>query len=232
MGAIRPTATVVRPAATVVVLREHAGRLETLLLRRNAAVQFAGGLWVFPGGAIDTADFAGAADDIMAAAKRAAIREAREETGLDIDDCELQFFAHWTTPEQEGKRYATWFFATAIKNGDADVVIDGSEIVTHRWIDAKHAIMLHRAGELDMMPPTFITLCELAKCNSVADVETMYRDRPIIEILPKFVMTEQGAVALYPYDSGYESADPTVAGVRHRSYRAADGWHYECDLVF
>ena len=175
----------IRSAATVVLLREHAGRLETLLLRRNAAVQFAGGLWVFPGGAIDAADFAGAANDIMAAAKRAAIREAREETGLDITGYPLQFFAHWTTPEHQVKRYATWFFAATLRNGDAEVIVDDSEIVAHRWIDPRHAVALHRAGELDMMPPTFITLSELAMCNSVQEVESMYRDRPVIEILPK-----------------------------------------------
>ncbi len=220
----------IRPAATVVLLREHAGRLETLLLRRNAAVQFAGGLWVFPGGAIDAADFAGAADDLMAAAKRAAIREAREEAGLDIAHCPLQFFAHWTTPVNEIKRYATWFFAATLTNGDVDVVIDGGEIVTHRWIEARHAVELHRAGQLDMMPPTFISLSELATCNSAQEVEAMYRDRPVIEILPKFVKTETGTVALYPYDSGYESGDASAVGKRHRCFRAMDGWHYESDL--
>lgn len=219
----------IRPAATVVLLREYGERLEVLLLRRNAAVEFAGGLWVFPGGAIDAIDFADGAD-IMAAAKRAAIREAREETGLDITGCELQFFAHWTTPDLGGKRYATWFFTAALIDGRLNIAIDGGEIVAHRWIDATHAVALHRAGELEMMPPTFITLSELAKCNSMQEVEAMYRDRPILEILPKFVRTEQGAVALYPHDSGYASGDPTAAGMRHRAYRAADGWHYECDF--
>lgn len=218
----------IRSAATVVLLREHAGRMETLLLLRNTAVQFAGGLWVFPGGAIDAADFGGDTD-IMAAAKRAAIREAREETGLDIANCALQFFAHWTTPEGKGKRYATWFFAATLHDGNADVSIDGGEIVAYRWVNAKRAVALHRAGELDMMPPTFITLSELATCDSVRDVEAMYRDRPVIEILPKFVATTNGPVALYPHDSGYASGNPDALGKRHRSFRAADGWHYECE---
>lgn len=219
----------IRPAATVVLLRERQGHLETLMLRRNAAVQFAGGLWVFPGGRIDDADFAGVADDIMAAAKRAAIRETREETGLDIDASTLQFFAYWTTPEGEVKRYATWFFATAIGAGAADVVVDGSEIDTHRWIAPKKALAAHRSGELEMLPPTFIALSELSTCDSVQDVEAMYRGRPVIEILPKFVKTANGPVALYPNDSGYALGDPMQAGARHRSRRAVDGWHYECD---
>ena len=39
-------------AATVVLLRDGAGGLETLLLRRNSRIAF-GGMWVFPGGRVD-----------------------------------------------------------------------------------------------------------------------------------------------------------------------------------
>lgn len=222
----------IRPAATVVLLREHVGRMEVLLLRRNKAVQFASGLWVFPGGAIDAEDFAGESPDLMAVARRAAIREAREETGLAIDHCELQFFAHWTTPEHEVKRYATWFFVTAVAVGDIDVVIDGSEIVEHRWLEPQAAVALHRAGQLEMMPPTFITLTELASCTSAEAVMAMYRARPVLEILPRFVVTDAGRVALYPDDAGYDSLDPEVQGKRHRCYRYRDGWHYEVDDFF
>lgn len=218
----------IRPAATVVLLREHAGHVEVLLLRRNKAVLFAGGLWVFPGGAIDVEDFAGGADT-MSAAKRAAIREAYEETGVDITDCELQFFAHWTTPEGEVKRYATWFFVAALPDGNVDITIDGGEIVHYRWIEPRQAIALHRAGELEMMPPTFITLNELATCNSISEVVAMYATRPVIDILPKFVPSASGVVALYPHDCGYESGQANSNGKRHRCYRAEDGWHYEYD---
>src|SRR5438876_6495650 len=86
------------PAATVVLLRDGTDGLETLLLRRNSKLEFAGGMWVFPGGRIGTADYVselvGAAGDrlpplerepaaMLAAAKRAAVREAKEEAGLD-----------------------------------------------------------------------------------------------------------------------------------------------------
>ncbi len=218
----------IRPAATVVLLREASDGLEVLLLRRNAAVQFAGGLWVFPGGAIDAADFAND-PDVMAAARRAAVREAREETGMDIENCRLQFFAHWTTPEGEVKRYATWFFVAALSIGNIDVVVDGSEIVEHRWLSPGQAIALHRSRELDMMPPTFVTLTELVRCGSIAEVEAMYGAKPVIDILPKFVPGENGVMALYPQDGGYESGRSSAGGKRHRCYRAADGWHYEND---
>ena len=46
-----------RPASTVVLLRDGDQGLETLMLRRNKALLFAGGYWVFPGGALEPQDW-------------------------------------------------------------------------------------------------------------------------------------------------------------------------------
>jgi 8-oxo-dGTP pyrophosphatase MutT (NUDIX family) len=45
-----------RPAATVLLLREDDGELEVLMMRRGAALAFMAGMWVFPGGRVDDAD--------------------------------------------------------------------------------------------------------------------------------------------------------------------------------
>ena len=61
------------PAATVVLLRDAPGGVETLMLRRNSKLAFAGGAWVFPGGRIDPEDYPGGApalDDADAVAGR------------------------------------------------------------------------------------------------------------------------------------------------------------------
>ena len=65
------------PAATVIVLRDGADGPETLMLRKNSKIAF-GGMWVFPGGKVDAEDWDGADDDVAAAAN-AAVREAAEE---------------------------------------------------------------------------------------------------------------------------------------------------------
>ncbi|MBX3593037.1 NUDIX domain-containing protein [Sphingomonas sp.] len=77
------------PAATLVVMRERVGAAPDLLMvERSAAMRFAGGAMVFPGGRIDPGDHALAAmldgprDE--AAARIAAIRETIEEAGLAI----------------------------------------------------------------------------------------------------------------------------------------------------
>lgn len=99
-----------RPAATVVLIRDGKQGLETLMLKRNKALLFAGGIWVFPGGALEQADWDGADGDESVAARLAAAREAEEESGLEIDTQGLVEISLWITPEAEPRRFHTWFF--------------------------------------------------------------------------------------------------------------------------
>ena len=79
--------SVLIPAATVVVVRDGEAGVETLMLRKNSKIAF-GGMWVFPGGKIDTADQVvgddGATDELATAAA-AAVREAAEEASVAVD---------------------------------------------------------------------------------------------------------------------------------------------------
>lgn len=77
------------PAATLIVMRERdGGQPQLLIVERSAAMRFAGGALVFPGGRVDPGDCAlaalhpGDADDL--AARIAAIRETIEEAGLAV----------------------------------------------------------------------------------------------------------------------------------------------------
>ena len=63
------------PAATVVLLRDAPGvGLETLMVRRSSKLEFAGGMWVFPGGRVDPDDIP-PDGDVIEAARHAAVRE-------------------------------------------------------------------------------------------------------------------------------------------------------------
>ncbi len=214
------------PAATVVLVRDSDRGLEALLLRRNRAIEFGGGCWVFPGGRIDKADYGNELEDIEAAARRAAVRETAEEAQLAIIESELIYFSHWTTPPEAPKRFATWFYISVI-GADQQVVVDGSEIVEHRWYRPGEAIAALHNKEIEMMPPTFITLTELATTDTVGQAMAMYRKREVPEYLPKFTMTEKGICMLYPGDSGYESGDQNLAGRRHRMWMLDEGWRFE-----
>lgn len=216
------------PAATVVLVRDGEQGLETLLLRRNKAVKFAGGSWVFPGGRIDKADYGDDLEDIDAAARWAAVRETKEEADMEINERGLVYFAHWTTPPEAPKRFATWFYICHV-DASAPVVVDGSEIVEHRWYQPRDAISALNNKEIEMMPPTFITLTELVKASDAADALAMYRHRKVPEYLPKFTMTDKGICMLYPGDAGYESGDQEAEGRHHRMWMLEEGWRFEND---
>jgi 8-oxo-dGTP pyrophosphatase MutT (NUDIX family) len=67
----------IRPAATVMLLRDTDGHLEVFMLRRTNTAAFAGGMYVFPGGRVDPAEGEGDEAYVIAA-----IRECYEECGV------------------------------------------------------------------------------------------------------------------------------------------------------
>lgn len=77
------------PAATLVLFRDGPDGPEHLFVERAAAMVFAGGALVFPGGRIDPGDYELAAryphlDPHDAAARIAAVRETIEEAGIAV----------------------------------------------------------------------------------------------------------------------------------------------------
>ena len=143
------------PAATVVLLREQQGKVEILMLQKNTNIDF-GGMWVFPGGAIDEEDYE-ADGDRNTAAINAAVRETEEEAGLKLDSEGFVWFSHWTPPPTAPVRFTTWFFA-AEAHPDAVIQVDGEEILKHRWINPAEALTLFESKEIKIAPPTWMTL--------------------------------------------------------------------------
>ena len=151
------------PAATVVVIRETANKtdLEVLLLRRNSKLIFHGGHWVFPGGRVDAIDFDSDDQSLeYQAALRAAVRETREEAGIDLDIDRLVHTAHWTTPPKLPRRFCTWFFLCPLFE-PGSVVVDNDEILEHRWITAREALHEAKAENWVLPRPTMVTLQDI-----------------------------------------------------------------------
>jgi 8-oxo-dGTP pyrophosphatase MutT (NUDIX family) len=219
-----------RPASTVVLLRDSSSGLETLLLKRNKALLFAGGFWVFPGGALDPEDFDGVGDDVVAASRIAAAREAQEESGLLPHLEDMVLLSHWTTPVVEPKRFSTWIYAAPLA-ADEEVVIDGGEIHDSRWISVREAVAEHEAGELGMLPPTYITLCGLAAYDSVAQMVAVERDSPAPEVFPVFGDDAGQIIVMFRGDAGYEKGDGSATGARHRAVLHDERWEYVCQGV-
>lgn len=217
------------PAATVVLLRDAASSCEVLLLRRNSQLAFHGGAWVFPGGRIDPGDFGPSSDDLVEAARRAAVREAAEEAGVLIAPDELHLISRWITPETLPKRFDTWFFV-APTSGDR-VQVDGGEIHDHQWVTPGRALEAQGRGEIELPPPTFVTLLQLSRMGCVADALASYRARPMEEFVPRLRMAGGAAYTVYSGDVAYEGADVDAPGPRHRLCMVGTSWRYERDGV-
>jgi 8-oxo-dGTP pyrophosphatase MutT (NUDIX family) len=104
-------------AATVILLRDGADGLETLMLRRDSKLAFAGGMWVFPGGRVDPGDYGDDPEDLDTASRNAAVRESFEESGLVVTADVMVPFAHWTPPPEAPKRFSTQFFVAPAPEG-------------------------------------------------------------------------------------------------------------------
>jgi hypothetical protein len=81
----------------------------------------------------------------------------------------LHPWTHWVTPEFEPRRYDTWFFVAEMPaRGQArDVSGEADLSVWHRPLDA---LADYRTGGIDMMPPTLVTLREIALHRDTAGV--------------------------------------------------------------
>ncbi|MXZ79638.1 MAG: NUDIX domain-containing protein [Acidimicrobiia bacterium] len=215
-------------AATVVLLRDAPGGLETLMMRRSSKLSFVGGMWVFPGGRVDDDDYpAGQPDNIFAASRVAAVREAAEEADLVIAVDDLVPYSHWVPPTTINKRFATWFFLAPAPAGT--VTVDGGEIKEHAWWRPAETMARHAAGEIEMVPPTFITLMELGEHQSVDDALVAARDRS--DDIPHYethiALDGKVPVSLWHGDAGYDTHDASAPGPRHRLTLKEGGWRFE-----
>ncbi len=214
------------PAATVVLLRDTDSHVEVLMLHRTSKVHF-GGMWVFPGGRIDPPDFP-ANGDIEVAARNAAVRETAEESGLVIGLEDFVYFAHWTPPASTPRRYATWFFAGAIADAHGEISVDGHEIQDHEWIRPLDALTKHAAGEIDLAPPTWITLHQLSLYKPAASVIDQLEAMPRKIYETRVALSGDGTrIAMWAGDAGYEIGEADVPGERHRLVMAEHGFRFE-----
>lgn len=122
-----------RPAATVLLLRDSVRGIEVLMVRRLPR-GFFGGLFVFPGGAVDPEDDSDLAAEVVLghgpdrSYRVAALRELAEETGLALTD-------NGTVPAPNA-RGRTLF--EALK--ETGLRLDGSALtLVSRWVTPESA---------------------------------------------------------------------------------------------
>lgn len=221
-------------AATVVLLRDGERGLEVLLAERPRDRGSFAGAWVFPGGAVDEADAGGASVDTEDAARRAAVRETREEIGLQLDRGELVPFSHWTPPKGAPKQLRTTFFAVRVPDGEIRPAPD--EVAAVEWIRPVDALDRHAAGSMTLWPPTWVTLHGLAHAASVDEALAELRDGDVKPFVAR--LSDDGTTILWQEDDEYDNErererDPAVPddapdaeGNRHRLMMDRLPWVY------
>ncbi|GAA4400135.1 hypothetical protein GCM10023168_08600 [Fodinibacter luteus] len=197
-----------RAAATVMLVRDGDAGPEVFVQRRVASMAFAPSTVVFPGGGVDAVDHqldvetpglaelaaamgVGVAEAAPFAA--AAVREVEEECAVRLSVADLRGRAHWVTPEFEPRRYDTWILAAGMPAGQhATGTTTESDHST--WVRPRELLSRHRAGEVRMLPPTVVSLEQLA---AFGDAASFLADRPrVARVLPELVLGDDGLPVL------------------------------------
>jgi 8-oxo-dGTP pyrophosphatase MutT (NUDIX family) len=147
-----------------------------------------------------------AADRHALLAGSASLTEVLARRGLVLRTDLLTPWARWITPEASPRRFDTWFFAAALPPGqDATAAPEGhadpGESELGAWLRPASALEAARAGQMMLLPPTAVTLGELAGHPDVSAI--LARRQVITPRLPKLIV-EDGRVRLALPPSGEE----------------------------
>ncbi len=187
-----------RQAASVILLRGGSETLEVLLVKRTPEARFMGGVWVFPGGAVDAEE-----GDGDGAHRLAAVRELQEEASIELaGPDELVKFSRWITPAAVRTRFDTHFFLATLPDAQ-EPAVDGQECVEHGWFSPQAALQAHDRGEILLVFPTIKHLEQLGEFETVAALLEHARGREVLPVEPRVVMEGEVARILLPGDEGY-----------------------------
>jgi 8-oxo-dGTP pyrophosphatase MutT (NUDIX family) len=131
----------------------------------------------------------------------------RYDATIELDD--LYYWSWWVTPKFEKKRYDTRFFLAVVD--DKDGSHDNTETVDSGWFSPHELLATKTQDTFPLAPPTWWTLFELARHESIADVLEAAKERPICPIQPITSFEEDGLKMLLPgHPEHPESAIPLM----------------------
>ena len=109
-------------------------------------------------------------------------------------------WARWITPEISPRRFDTWFFAAALPDGQLAAAGPG-EADSGTWWRPSAALDAARAGEITLLPPTAVTLAELAAYQDIAGI--LAERRVITPLMPTVVVEDQRTWLTMPQTTQY-----------------------------
>ena len=194
----------VRQAASVMMLREAAGKLEVFIQHRATTMDFAAGVVVFPGGRTDPEDaqyrFDPNAQPVVvnhargwqktslgsvnrdealtnaAMMLRTGVREVEEETGVDLAPQIMRPWANLITPVGYPKRFDTFFY---VATPDDDVMPENitTEATAAEWLPIETILADDEAKRIALMRPTKFLLVDILEYGSIDELS--HRDRVV-----------------------------------------------------
>jgi 8-oxo-dGTP pyrophosphatase MutT (NUDIX family) len=112
-------------------------------------------------------------------------------------------WSHWITPALMKRRFDTRFFIARMPAGQF-CRPDARETVQGLWSSPMEALADNLAGSIPLSPPTLVTLHQLSKYKTIADLQTEAANRSWGQaIQPRLVPLPDGAVIVEPWDPQY-----------------------------
>ncbi|MEV0429955.1 NUDIX hydrolase [Micromonospora sp. NPDC050495] len=112
-------------------------------------------------------DWETARQDLVA--RRTGFADLLAGKGLTLRSDLLLPWSRWITPEFEPRRFDTYFFVALLPEGQRTRDVSGEADHT-LWLRPADALTRVEAGELTMLPPTMVTLAEVAAAGDLAGV--------------------------------------------------------------
>lgn len=128
------------------------------------------------------------------------LAELLTRRGLVLRSDLLKPWSRWITPEAESRRYDTRFFAAVLPAGQqtTDIREEADQV---GWVRPAGVLAAAARGEVTLMPPTAVTLAELAACPDVASVLAARRD--LAPRQPRVILEDGQAWLLMPEGMEY-----------------------------
>ncbi|WP_158251546.1 NUDIX domain-containing protein [Cryobacterium sp. M91] len=159
------------------------------------------------------------------AARRAAVREVREETGLEVSPDALVSTALWIPPPIAPKRMRTWFYLTEAPAGI--IVLAEDEVIDYAWLRPAIALERHASAVMTLVAPTWVTLHGLQGFESVAAIVAHFTGRGLAHYETRLGASERGQVLFWAGDVAYDDqAHIEQEGGRHRLEIGQVPWVY------
>lgn len=101
-------------------------------------------------------------------------------------------WSRWITPEFEPRRFDTYFFVALLPEGQRTRDVSGEADHT-MWIRPADALARAEAGDLTMLPPTLVTLAQVAAAGDLAGVVRAAATRDAATpVTPRLDLTDDG----------------------------------------